>query len=633
MRSIVIGTAGHIDHGKSALVRALTGTDPDRLKEEQERGITIDLGFAHRQLDGSATEEPLNLAFIDVPGHERFVKNMLAGVGGMDLVLLIVAADESVMPQTREHFHICRLLHVPRGLVVLTKSDLVDEETLAIARLDVRELVADSFLADAPVVAVSSRTGDGLAALSATLAAVAASVPVRRTDGPVRLPVDRVFSMKGFGTVATGTLVSGRVEIDQNLAVLPRRRLVKVRGLQVHGRSQVAAEAGRRVAINLGGVDVSELARGDTLADRGAFEPTRRLDARLDLLPDARSLRQGSRVRFHCGTVEVLGRVGLAEPQPGAVYARIHLESPTIVTRGDRFILRAYSPLATIGGGVVLDPRPPRVSIRSATGAERLRQLDTHPLDDDGAVTVFVNEAGGTGLTRSALVSRAGLSYRKADEAVARLTKGGVATLIGTMLVSPRACTELGERLLAALRAHHETHPHAGGMPREEARERLFRRVAPEIFQAVLDGLVSARRLVARDRLALAGQGVSLSDTETRAQEALERVYRDAGLTPPDLPTAAAAAGTMLAVAERMILLLVRTRTLVKLDALLFHAAALEGLKADIRRTKGEPGGARVDVASFKTRFGITRKYAIPLLEYLDRERVTRRMGESRIVL
>jgi selenocysteine-specific elongation factor len=417
------------------------------------------------------------------------------------------------------------------------------------------------------------------------------------------------------------------VAIDQSLAVLPRRRVVKVRGLQVHGRPQVAAEAGRRVAINLGGVDVSELARGDTLADGDAFEPTRRLDTRLDLLPDARPLRQGARVRFHCGTVEVLGRVGLAEPQPGAVYARIHLESPAIVTRGDRFILRAYSPLATIGGGVVLDPRPPRASIRSATGVERVRQLDTGTLDDDGAVTAFVNEAGGAGLPRSALVSRAGLSYRKADAAVTRLTKSGAATLVGSLLVSPRACTELGERLLAALRAHHETHPHAGGMPREEARERFFRRVAPEIFAAVLEGLVAAHRLVARDRLALAGQGVSLSDAETRAQEALERVYRGAGLTPPDLATAAAAAGTALAVAERMVLLLVRARALVKLDALLFHSAVLEGLKDDIRRTKDEPGGGRVDVASFKARFGITRKYAIPLLEYLDRERVTRRIG------
>ncbi len=642
MRSIVIGTAGHIDHGKSALVRALTGTDPDRLKEEQERGITIDLGFAHLQMDGSAGDDGLNFAFVDVPGHERFVKNMLAGVGGMDLVLLIVAADESVMPQTREHFHICRLLQVPRGLIVLTKSDLVDEEALAIARLDVRELVAGSFLADAPIVAVSSRTGDGMATLTATLASVAASVPVRRTDGPVRLPIDRVFSMKGFGTVATGTLVSGRVEIDQSLGVLPHHRVVKVRGLQVHGRSQVAAEAGRRVAINLGGVEVSDLARGDTLADRGAFEPTRRLDARLDLLPDAPPLRQGSRVRFHCGTVEVLGRVALAEqPQPGAPYARIHLESPAIVTRGDRFILRAYSPLATIGGGVVLDPRPPRVSIRSAAGAERLRQLDARtlegpdddPNDDDVALAVFVNEAGGHGLPRAALVSRAGLSYVEADEAVSRLTATGVATPVGNLLVSPRARTDLSERLVAALRAHHETHPHAGGMPREEARERYFRRVPPEIFDAILEGLVSARRLVARDRLALEGQGVSLSQAETQVQQALALVYREAGLTPPDLATAAAAAGTAVAVAERMILLLVRDRTLVKVDVLVFHGAVLERLKADIRRMKDETGAARVDVASFKARFGVTRKYAIPLLEYLDRERVTRRMGESRIVL
>ena len=435
-----------------------------------------------------------------------------------------------------------------------------------------RELVADSFLADAPVVAVSSRTGDGLAALGATLAAVAASVPVRRTDGPVRLPVDRVFSMKGFGTVATGTLVSGRVEIDQSLAVLPRHRVVKVRGLQVHGRSQAAAEAGRRVAINLGGVEVSELARGDTLANR---VPSSRPGGSTPVSTCCPTRGRCGRARACAFTVAQL-RSWDASGLRGAAagrrsYARIHLESPAIVTRGDRFILRAYSPLATIGGGVVLDPRPPRVSIRSATGAERLRQFDTHSLDDDGAVTVFVNEAGGTGLARSALVSRAGLSYREADEAVARLTKGGAATLIGTMLVSPRACTELSERLLAALRAHHETHPHAGGMPREEARERLFRRVAPEIFQAVLDG--SSRRAGSSRATGSRSpaRGSRSQIPSTRAQEALERVYRDAGLTPPDLPTAAAAAGTTLPVAERMILLLVRARTLVKLDTLLFH--------------------------------------------------------------
>jgi selenocysteine-specific elongation factor len=648
VRSIVIGTAGHIDHGKSALVRALTGTDPDRLKEEQERGITIDLGFAHLQAGRAEDGTEVTFAFVDVPGHERFVKNMLAGVGGMDLVMLVVAADESVMPQTREHFHICRLLHVPRGLIVLTKSDLSDRETLELARLEVRELASGSFLADAPVVAVSSRTGDGLERLKDALVSLAASVPVRRADGPARLPIDRVFSMKGFGTVVTGTLVSGRVETEQGLVVLPTQLDAKVRGMQVHGRSRESAEAGRRVAINLGGVEVADVARGHTLADRGAFEPTRRLDARLDLLRDGRPMRQGARVRFHCGTVELLGRVALAErsqPEeapgeedaPGAHerYARIHLEAPAVVTRGDRFILRAYSPLATVGGGVVLDPHPPRVSIRTATGLERLRRLDSQQGDLDAALAVFVNESGGAGLALGALVSRAGLSYAEAERAVERLTRGGIATQVGDLLIAPHVLSSLGARLIAALQSHHEAQPLSGGMPREEARERLFRRVAPAVFETVVNTLVSARRLVARDRLALEGRQLSLSTDEERVQSALERIYRDAGLTPPDIAAAAAAAGTTVPLAERMVSLLVRTRTLVKVDTLVFHAAALDELKADVRRLKDEGGAAstKVDVASFKSRYGVTRKYAIPLLEFLDRERVTRRLGESRIVL
>ena len=646
MRSIVIGTAGHIDHGKSALVRALTGTDPDRLKEEQERGITIDLGFAHLQTGA----EGVNLAFVDVPGHERFVKNMLAGVGGIDLVMLVVAADESVMPQTREHFHICRLLHVPSGLIVLTKSDLSDPETLELARLEVRELVGGSFLADAPVVAVSSRTGDGLEVLKDTLVSMAASVPARRADGPVRLPIDRVFSMKGFGTVVTGTLVSGRLETEQELVTLPLQLATKVRGLQVHGQSYTSVEAGRRVAINVGGVDVSDVARGHTLADRDAFEPTRWLDVRLDLLSEARPLGQGVRVRFHCGTAELLGRIVPAsrprpetgpEPDPQSdqgtnpreLYARIHLESPVVATRGDRFIIRAYSPLATIGGGVVLDPRPPRGGIGSAKGLDRLRRLDTQRGDRDLALAVFVEEAEGAGFPRPALVSRAGLSYIEADRAAERMVRDGVATPVGDLLVSPRVRAELAARLIAALQAHHEAHPLSEGMPREEARERVFRRVAPAVFEVVLQDLVAARRLVARDRLALEGHQVSLSSEEARARAALERVYRDAKLTPPDLATAASAAGTPAGVAERMVSLMVRNRTLVKVDTLVFHAAALDDLKTDVQQLKGEGATAKIDVASFKARYGVTRKYAIPLLEYLDRERVTRRVGENRIVL
>src|SRR5438477_2106205 len=306
VRSIVVGTAGHIDHGKSALVKALTGTDPDRLKEEKDRGITIDLGFAHAEIGG------LDMAFVDVPGHERFVKNMLAGAGGIDLVLLVIAADESVMPQTREHFAICRLLNVGAGVIALTKADLVDAETLELARLDARELVEGSALADSPIVVVSSKTGAGLGSLRDALAAAAARVPERAAGGPARLPIDRVFSMRGFGTVVTGTLTGGTLRADEELVIVPSNRRVKIRGMQVHGEPRDVAQAGRRVAVNLGGVDVADLSRGETLTRPGALETTRRFDAVIDLLPDAPPLRHGSRVRFHQGTTELLGRVALA---------------------------------------------------------------------------------------------------------------------------------------------------------------------------------------------------------------------------------------------------------------------------------------------------------------------------------
>ncbi len=394
MKSVVIGTAGHIDHGKSALVRALTSIDPDRLKEEQERGITIDLGFAHWQAEG------INFAFVDVPGHERFVKNMLAGVGGFDAVILVVAADESVMPQTREHFEICRLLHIPAGLIVLTKSDLVDADTIELVRMEVRELVAGSFLEDAQIVPASSRTGQGFDALRSALVSLGRAARGRPSEGTARLPIDRVFTMKGFGTVVTGTLVSGRIALDDELEVLPRERQVKVRGVQVHGVRQESAAAGQRVALNLGGVETSDLGRGDTLLTPGSLEATKMLDALVEVVPGGKALRHGTRVRFHQGTSEVLGRVAIAAPAafdatgakaggageaggaeipPGQrACIRLRLESPAVVTRGDRYILRAYSPPVTIAGGEVLDPRPPRGGIRNAAARVRFARLDPH---------------------------------------------------------------------------------------------------------------------------------------------------------------------------------------------------------------------------------------------------------------
>jgi selenocysteine-specific elongation factor len=629
MRSIVVGTAGHIDHGKSALVQALTGTDPDRLKEEKARGITIDLGFAHTTIDG------VNVAFVDVPGHERFVKNMLAGVGGIDLVVLVVAADESVMPQTREHFAICRLLGVRTGLVALTKADLADADLIEMARLDVCELVAGSFLEKAPIVPVSARTGAGLDAFRDALVQVSATAPRRATGAVTRLPIDRVFSMKGFGTVVTGTLLSGTVLVDSELAVLPGSRTAKVRGVQVHGERRPEAHAGERTAINLGGVDVTELSRGQNLVTPGAFAESRVADAVVHVLPDARPLKHGARVRVHQGTAEIIGRVGLigAEAAPiepgGQGYVRLRLEAPAVLARGDRYILRAYSPAVTIAGGTVLDPSPPRTGIRRAAASERLHALE----HDNNAAAVLIADAGIAGVPAASLVWRAGVDPVALDRAIADLGQAKHARVAGDRLVHPDVLARLCETILAALGAHHRAQPLSDGVPREELRAQTFRRGHPAIFDRALADLSERQAIVLRDRVALASHRVELSPEEARVRDRVEESFRAAGLKPPDVPAVTAVVGGAPAVVDRMLKLLQRQKVLVKLDVLLFHDAALRQLKADIAALKGSAAGSRIDVAAFKERYGVSRKFAIPLLEYLDRERVTRRAGDVRVVL
>jgi selenocysteine-specific elongation factor len=649
MRSVIVGTAGHIDHGKSALVRALTGTDPDRLKEEKARGITIDLGFAHQVVDG------LNFAFVDVPGHERFVKNMLAGVGGIDVVVLVVAADESVMPQTREHFDICRLLRVSAGLVALTKADVADAETLELARLEVRELVAGSFLDDAPIVAVSAKTGDGLDALRAALVDVSRRTPERAARGVARLPIDRVFSMKGFGTVVTGTLVSGRIGVDDELVAAPGDRRVKVRGVQVHGEKQREAVAGQRAALNLAGVDVSELSRGQTLVTPGACSETRLADATLEVLPGAKPMKHGARVRFHQGTAEILGRVAVIGPgqaaasgarafqasvQPGARgYVRLRLESPAVLARGDRYILRAYSPPVTIAGGLILDPMPPRTAIRSAAALGRARRLDFDPAAPDRAAAearatvVMLEDAGAAGLPLAALTSRAGVDPADVDARAASLVEEKRAVRAGDRLVAADVYATLEDTIVSVLTEHHRTQPLSEGIPREELREQVFARGSAAVFDRALDRLAAAKVVAVRDRVALATHTLALTPEEERARAAIERAFRDGGLTPPDAAAVAAAAGVPPPVVDRVVKLLQRQKVLVRVDALLFHDEALKRLKADVTAMKSAGKTATLDVAAFKERFGVTRKFAIPLLEYLDRERVTRRTGETRVVL
>jgi selenocysteine-specific elongation factor len=664
-RHIIIGTAGHIDHGKSALVLALTGTDPDRLKEEKARGITIELGFAHWTTDEFA------FSFVDVPGHERFVKNMLAGVGGFDAVVLVVAADESVMPQTREHFEICRLLGVSNGLVAITKSDLADADTIELVRMETRELVAGSFLADAPILPLSARTGAGMDAFRDALIALARRAPRRAATGGVRMPIDRAFSVKGFGVVVTGTLLSGRLRADDELAVLPGERRVKVRGVQVHGASAADAQAGQRVAANLGGIELEDIHRGDSLLTPHTLEPSRMIDVRLQVVPGARALRHGARVRFHQGTSELLGRAAIAAilspgkdglggvrpatgaeqtsgnaslapgaevPGGGEAYVRLRLEAPAVVSRGDRFILRAYSPPVTIAGGLVLDPHPARGAIRTPAARERFGQLD--PLGDPRevavarAVTAMVNERGAIGFRRAALVSRAGLEPGEVVGVVDRLASAGLLTRAWDVLVAPAVLDRLSREVLARLGDHHRAEPLSDGMPREEMRERVFARAGEGVFERVLADLEAARTIGGRDRLALASHRISLTDEEERARSAIERVFQAAGLKPADVKEVAQGVGVGPDVLDRVLKLLLRQKVLVKLDAIYFHHQALEQLKREMIALKAAgTETVRIDVATFKDRYGVSRKYAIPLLEFLDRERITRRVGDARVLI
>ena len=648
VKHLVVGTAGHIDHGKSTLVEALTGVDPDRLQEEKARGITIDLGFApYRHGD-------TQLAFVDVPGHERFVRNMLAGASGIDCVLLVVAADESVMPQTREHFDICRLLGVGGGLVALTKADLVDEETLELVRLETRELIAGSFLDGAALVPVSARTGAGLDDVRRELAALSDGASGRADSGIPRLPVDRTFSVKGFGTVVTGTQASGVIDGEGELTLMPAGRRVKVRGLQVHGEPRPASRAGQRVAVNLAAVGVDELQRGDTLTSEGGLCASRRFDGRLTLLDGARPLKYGARVRFHQGTSEIMARLaigaaraaagdrGRAEEvprfpgvlEPGAsAFVRLHLERPVALTRGDRFVLRAYSPMITIGGGVVLDPDPPGGRLRSAAGLRRAMRLDA--LDDDAAaVLTMVGEAGGAGVTIGALAPRIGRNVAEVRRMAAALVDEGALVAMGERLVAAATADAAGEALLAIAGAYHRDHPLEPGLPREEARERLARQAGPALFEHVAQVLAAAGRLAVGRHLVLSTHRIVLTDEETRVKDELAGLFLRGGLSPPDPVVWARERGVDRALAERMLKLLVRDGTVERLDTLVFHRSVLERLRDDVaglRTGAAEP--VRIDVAWFKQRFGITRKFAIPLLEYLDRVRVTRRFGRERIVV
>jgi selenocysteine-specific elongation factor len=636
MKSVIVGTAGHIDHGKTALVKALTGIDADRLEEEKRRGITIDIGFAHLELpapDGSK----LRLGFVDVPGHERFVRNMLAGVGGIDLVLLVIAADEGIKPQTREHFDICRLLAIRRGITVLTKSDAVDAETLEVVRLEVEDFVRGSFLdttidaAQSPMVAVSSLTGAGLDKLKSALAQVASEVPAKDSAALARLPIDRVFTMKGFGTVVTGTLVAGtiRKSDEEELEVFPAGKRVRVRGLQVHNSPAEAAAAGQRTALNLAGVSHEDLARGMTLATADTFRSTSRVDVLLSLLPSAKPLKDAARVHFHAYTAEAIAEArlyGAKILKPGnEAYAQLRFTDPMLLLPGDRFIVRQFSPVVTIGGGVVLDASP---STRKQPVEDLLAFLK---IMRDGSpeqiLAARVARRGAIGLPLNEVPAE--MNIRR--EVAVKLAAQAGLKYCNQVLVAPAAYAKAKVGVLQALKKFHDANSLVAGMSKEELRERA--NLGPEVFYSVLGSLAEEKKLeVAGELVHLPGCGVAMKDEEAESKKIIEQAFASAGLKVPSLKEVLTGLKVDKIRAQKIVTLLLRDKVLIKIsEELVFHQSALTDLRYKIAALKNS--APKIDVAHFKEMTGVSRKYAIPLLEYLDRERVTRRVGDERVIL
>jgi len=616
MKNIIVGTAGHIDHGKTTLVRALTGIDTDRLEEEKRRGISIDLGFAH------LTHANIQFGFVDVPGHERFVKNMLAGAAGIDLVILVIGADESIKPQTREHFDICRLLGIRHGLIALTKADLVDPELLELVKLEAAEFAAGSFLEDAPILAVSGTTGQGLAELRDALVQLSSLVPPRDTQGPFRLPIDRSFTLHGFGTVVTGTLASGCIRLEDEVEVHPQGRRLRVRNLQVHGGPVPSATAGQRTAVNLAAVEAADLQRGMALTPPGLFRATQIIDCSFDLLPTALPLKHRQPIHFHAATSELEAEVrllrGTTPIAPGqSGYVRLHLSEPVLLLPGDRFIARMFSPVTTIGGGTVLDNHP-SPHLRKPAVLARLPELVGAGLG--ARLRLFAAESE-IGETAANLAARCGAHPQAV---LAEAPRAGLIPVKDPelRLIPHSILGSAQSRLQTVLADFHRSNPLLPGMPKASAPFPAF----------LVDLLLSGTKEVVADGdlLRLASHRLQLKADEDEAAAKIESLFRQAGLTVPPVPEVLSKSGIDPVRARSLLQLMLRDGRLVKIAAdLIYHREAITNLRQILSSRKGQ----HFHVADFKDWTGVSRKYAIPLLEFLDRERLTRRDGDRRLIL
>ena len=625
MRSVILGTAGHIDHGKTTLVKALTGVDTDRLPEERERGISIELGFARMDVGD------IRFGIVDVPGHERFVKTMLAGAGGIDLVVLVVAADEGVMPQTREHLDVIDFLGVTRGVVALTKADLVDEETCEIAALDVADAIEGTTLAGAAVLPVSGTTGAGLPELKAKLRELAADVAVRPEIGPYRLPVDRSFVMEGFGTVVTGTGFRGTVRVGDKLELLPRGIPVRVRRVQVHGKDVEVAGPGQRTALALHGVAQEDVSRGDQLVSPGSLNASSMIDVRLRVSPRwVRSVKHRERVRFHLAASEDLARVVLLdreELKPGEdCLAQIRLETPIVPAAGDRFVLRSYSPAHAMAGGTIVDPHPAKHRRGRAEDLEAVARRE-----GGGPVALLLEKVGAAGLAGVKLrdlATAASLSAAEVDEHVKREAEAGnVRVTAGGRVVAGDAWRVAVRAIVTRAEQFHERHPLRWGPTREELRASVAAAASAPVFGELLDELVAEGTVaLSGDKVRVGGGEVVFDGEAAREREEIEQIYRTTAFQPPELKTVLAERGRM---AEEVIWALTDIGALQKVtDDLFFHREAMEGAVRALQEIQARDG--EITVGAFRDTLGISRKYAVPLLEHFDALRVTRRDGDIR---
>jgi len=623
MRYVILGTAGHIDHGKSALVKALTGIDPDRLKEEKERGITIDLGFADLSYpDG------LTIGIVDVPGHERLVRNMLAGAGGIDLVLLVVAADEGIMPQSREHLYICDLLKIKSGLIAITKADLVENEWLELMKDEIRDFVKGTFLEGAPIVPISSKTMFNLDILKEEIRAVALKVEPKPTKGLFRLPIDRVFTLKGFGTVITGTALSGSISIDDAVEIIPSNIKSKVRGLHSHGRPIQTAYAGQRVAINLQGVEKEELKRGDSVVLPGRFIPTKAIDAKIELLRDVPALKSKSLVHFHLSTSENIARVILYskdELKAGeSCYGQFRLQEPVVSMSGDRYIIRRFSPVETIGGGEILDPSPPRR--RHKEGAEALMAFEKGSLSDK--ISLKVLQTGLNGISTMAIDGWIKAEIPTIKESIDILRKKGILMDVEDIIIHKTFFDSFREKVLQTLKNFHTKSPLKPGMPKEELRA-LF-----NMELKLFDGLITLVNDVVMEKeiVRLKTFSAVLSQEEETLKVKVLELLQKGGFQPSFKEEISQSLKLDQKHLSDILKLMVKEGNLVRINESMYLTTSVynDMINALKNFFSKKP---EMTVAEFRDILKTTRKYALPILEYLDSNKITLRVGDARKLL